>query len=178
MTNMNISEETMCGMGKTQFKSIVRKSVMSAVFDSLKVVQLTHTKVRYILYPKFELQPYLQSDLMDSEEIALLFNMRADTINGYKMCFSSVNQDDTQCKLKCNNEDSISHAFKCHVIKKHVGHSDASYVGIYGNVKQQKDTVSYFITIQNIRSTLLAGGAYQGHTATPAPAGEAGEAPG
>ena len=165
-------------MGKTKFKLLVRKSVMSAVFNSLKTVQLTHTKVINIMYPNFELQPYLQSDLIDSEEIALLFNMRADTINGYKMCFSSVNQDDTQCKLKCNNEDSISHAFNCHMIKKHVGLSDASYVGIYGNVKQQKDTVSYFITIQNIRSTLLAGGAYQGHTATPAPAGEAGEAPG
>ena len=99
-------------MGKTQFKSLVRKSVMSAVvFNSLKTVQLTHTKVRNIMYPNFELQPYLQSNLIDSEEITLLLNMRADTINGYKMCFSSVNQDDTQCQLNCNNEDSISHAF-------------------------------------------------------------------
>ena len=170
-------------MGKTQFKLLVKKSVMSAIFYFLKTVLLKHTKARNIMYPNFELQPYLQSDLLDSEEIALLFNMQADTIKGYKMCFSSVNQDDTHCKLKCNKEDSINHAFKCHVIKKHLGHSDASYVGLYGNVKQQKDTVSYFITIQNIQSTLLAGCAYQGHildTATPAPAGKAGpgEAPG
>ena len=64
--NITIDEESMCGMGKTQFKSIVRKSVMSVVFNSLKTVQLTHTKVRNILYPNFELQPYLQSDLIDS----------------------------------------------------------------------------------------------------------------
>ena len=62
--------------------------------------------------------------------------MQADTINEYKMCFSNVNQDDTQCKIKCINEDYINHAFDCHVIKKHVGHSEASFVGIYGNVKQ------------------------------------------
>ena len=107
--------------------------------------------------------------------------MRTDTINGYKMCFSSVNKNDTQCKLKYNNEDFINHAFNCHVIKKHVGHSDAFYVGIFWNMKQQKETVSYFIRIQNIRSALLAGGAYQGHildTAAPSYAGEAGEEPG
>ena len=118
---------------------------------------------------------------MDSDEISLLFNMRADTINGYKMCFSSANRHDTQCKLKCNNEHSIKHAFDCHMIKTHGGYSNASYIGIYGNLKQQKDTVSCFIRIQTIRSALLAGSAYQGHildTATPATAQEAGEAPG
>ena len=55
MINMNIDKEPMFGMGKTQFKSIVKKSVMSAVLNFSRIVQLTPTKVRNILYPNYEL---------------------------------------------------------------------------------------------------------------------------
>ena len=58
---------------------------------------------------------------------------------------------------------------------------EGSFNGIYGNVTLKRAVVTDFIQIKNKRSTVLASGAYQGHildTATPAPAGEAGEAPG
>ena len=85
MLNIDIDEEAMCGMSKAQFKSLVRKHVISATFTSLKTIQLSHTKVRNIQYPSFVLQPYFQSELFDHKEISLLFNMRANTINGFKM---------------------------------------------------------------------------------------------
>ena len=60
--------------------------------------------------------------------------MKADTINGFKMCFASAHREDSQCKLNCNNEDSIKHAFQCHEIKKHIKKYEGSFNGIYGNV--------------------------------------------
>ena len=47
--------------------------------------------------------------------------MRTDAINGFKMCFASAQGDDSQCKINCNIEDSIKHAFQCHDIKKKYG---------------------------------------------------------
>ena len=103
--------------------------------------------------------------------------MRADTINGFKKCFASAHCDDSQFKLNCNNEDSIKHAFHCHETKKHIEKYESSFNGIYGNVTLKRAAVTDFIKIQNIWSTVLTSGAYQGHildTATPTSAGEAG----
>ena len=82
MLNIEIYEEAMCGMSKAQFKSLVRKIVISATFTSLKTIQLIHTKVRNFQYHSFVIQPYFQSELFDPEEISLLFNIRAGIING------------------------------------------------------------------------------------------------
>ena len=125
----------MCGMSKAQFKSIVRNHVISVTFTSLnKIPCQNHTKVRKIQYLSCVLQPYFKSELFNHEEISLLFNMRADTIIGLKICFASAHCDDSQCKLNCNNEDSIKHAFQCHDIKKHMEKCKGSFSGMYGNV--------------------------------------------
>ena len=103
--------------------------------------------------------------------------MRADTINGFKMCSASAYCDDSQCKPYCNNEDSIKHTFQCHEIKKQMKKHEGSFNGMYGNVTLKRAAVTDFIQIQNIQSTVLASGTYQGHildTATLASAGEAG----
>ena len=84
-----MDENSIKDMPKKDFKNHVRKCVRSAAFSALKDVQSSHTKVKNISYPKFSLQPYLASDTFSSEESSLLFNMRADTVNGFKMCFPS-----------------------------------------------------------------------------------------
>ena len=108
--------------------------------------------------------------------------MRANFINGYKMCFSSVNRNDILCKLGCKSEDSINHVFTCHMINTHGGIQGGEYSDIFANIKKQKETVLTFIQRNNIRPTiLLSDTAYQGlvlDTASSAYAGEAGEMPG
>ena len=39
--------------------------------------------------------------------------MRANTVNGYKMCFPSFNKNYTLCKLGCQEQDSVGHSFSC-----------------------------------------------------------------
>ena len=180
MVNLDMDKNSIKDMPKQDFKNHVRKFVRSAAFSTLKDVQSSHTKVKNISYPKFSLQPYLASDTFSSEESSLLFNMRADTVNAFKMCFPSAHRNDNLCKLGCGVEDSISHAFSCQVLSMHGGSQGCVYVDIFANITQQKQAVSTFMQLQNIRSTLLLSDtAYQGHildTASSASPGEAGEA--
>ena len=108
----------------------------------------------------------------------MLFNIRADTVNGFKSCFSSLYRNNPGCKLSCKDEDSIRHSFSC--LKINISHTyrQVQYKYIFSEVQQQKAAVQKFIKINTIRSALLASDpAYQGlvlDTAPPAPAGEAG----
>jgi hypothetical protein len=104
--------------------------------------------------------------------------MRASTINGFKMCFPSLYRNDKQCRLQCQEEDTIEHTFSCHKIKHHEELSPVNFNAIFASVKDQKQAVSKFIKLQSTRSAILV--AYQGivlDTAAPALAGVAGEGP-
>ena len=87
--------------------------VADAAFNSLKLIQSDYDKVKHIKYKTFKTQSYLTSALFNCEEASTLFNMRANTVSGYKTCFSSFYQNDTLCKLGCPEPDSIDHCFRC-----------------------------------------------------------------
>jgi hypothetical protein len=178
MVGLNPTDGEICSKSKSQFKNIVKLSIKSAAFSALKKLQSSHTKIRNIRYSKFEIQPYLQSSQLSEEEISMLFNMRADTVNGFKSCFSSLYRNNPGCKLSCKEEDSIRHSFSCLKINISPTYHQVQYEDIFSEVQQQKAAVQKFITINTIRSALLASDpAYQGlvlDTAPPAPAGEAG----
>ena len=84
LVGITLNENEISSKAKCEFKSIVRKSATFAALQSLK---LSHTKIRRIMYKHFQNQLYLQSSQFSLEEIAMLFNMRADTVNSYKKCF-------------------------------------------------------------------------------------------
>ena len=63
-----------------------------------------------------------------SKEAYALFNMRADTVNGFKKCFPILHENNLQCKLGCWDEDSIRHKWKQLGQASNIG-TDA----IYGN---------------------------------------------
>ena len=141
---------------KTVFKKLVRQHVKDATFTQLKLMQSEHTKINTIKYESFKIQPYIDSDILTSEQISTLFNMRANTINGFKMCFSSMHRNDTMCKLGCMEEDSLQHCMDCGVISQKIGRiSHANLVGIFATEKEQKITVSEFIQRKTIRTSIL-----------------------
>ena len=138
------------------------------------------TKVNTIKYPEFNIQPYLNNPTFTFEESSTLFNARANTVNTFKMCFTSMHRNNLNCRLGCLTEDSLEHCMTCTIIDKHVGKSKELFSDIFKQVVQQKQAVKTFIARKNIRTALLEGpGAYQGSaildTSTPAPAGGAGE---
>ena len=105
----------------------------------------------------------MQSDMINDEEKSILFNMRADTINGFKYSFKSMHRNDTRCRLGCSDDDSISHLFKCSVMNSHMGVTHVTIHAIYGDVLCQKEAVSMFTQRNNIRNLLLETDAgYQG----------------
>ena len=70
-------------LNSRQVKNIVKKCIKSAAFNALKEIQSEHTNVKEIIYTTFTMQPYMKSNLLSSEEMSTLYNLRADTVNGY-----------------------------------------------------------------------------------------------
>ena len=110
----------------------------------------------------------------------MLFNMRANTVNGYKACFPSAYRNDANCKLGCEEGDSIAHMFCCPMINLHLDSTNVRKDAIFANESEQHEAVSIFTKRHAIRKALLAAAAAsQGlgeilDTSTPAAAGCAG----
>jgi hypothetical protein len=177
---LEINETEMNVVSKKQFQSIVKRHVKSAAFKSLLETQSKHIKVRNIIYKEFKMQSYLEDGKYSTEQASMLFNMRANTVNGYKDCFPSAYRDDPKCKLGCNEGDSIDHVFCCPKINIQLHNTNERKDAIFANESEQYEAVSMFMKIHSIRTALLADAtASQGHreildTSTPAAAGCAG----
>ena len=132
--NFKICEAEMSSFTSKEMKQIVKRCVKSAAFSQLQDIQSSHTKIRDIKYEGFKIQSYIQSDNFSSEEVSALFNLRASTVNGYKMCFPNVYKNDKLCQLGCSEEDSLSHSFSCPKINLHIEHSDITWNAIFASI--------------------------------------------
>jgi hypothetical protein len=173
MVGLKMSEAEMSVIPKNTFKGIVKKHVKSSAFKALLEVQTTHKKVRTIKYSEFQIQKYLLNDSFTTEQASTMFNIRANTVNGFKACFPSVYRNNPECKLGCTEEDTLDHVFKCKAIDSK---SEATLVrkeSIFGNEKEQNKAVTIFMKRHATRTAMLtAAAASQGlrilDTSTPA----------
>ena len=90
LLEFTMDEDEIKSTTSKEFKHIVKKSVRNAVLGSLKEIQSGHTKGSTIQYDKLATQPYLNSSCFSKQERSTLFNLRAETQNGFKACFSSI----------------------------------------------------------------------------------------
>ena len=97
--------------------------------------------------------------MFNYDKASTLFDMRANTVNGFKKCFPTLYANDIQCKLGCSNEDSISHILKCTQLGVS---SEITDTDIFGSTKQQHKAVTVFLQRCSQRSGLLADRASQG----------------
>ena len=132
----------------------MKKYVRSAAFKSLLIIKSGHTKGNSIEYKSFNIQPYLESTYLSHDERTTLFNMRAESINGFKGCFSSA-YEDTKCVLGCQAEDTFNHLYLCKVINKYTQATVINIDAIYQGIHQQKQAVQEFIIREKIRSDLI-----------------------
>ena len=51
----------------------------------------------------------------------MLFNIRANSVNGFKTCTPSIYRNNLVCKLGCLEDDSLRHCMICPVIDQQVG---------------------------------------------------------
>ena len=86
----------------------------------------------------------------------MLFNMGANTVNGFKMCFTSMHRSDLRCKLGCQANDSLDHCMSCQAITNKAGKTNnVPFVLIFSTVKEQKKAVLEFISRMNIRNKIM-----------------------
>ena len=69
--NINLDEDKIGETKKSVFKKLVRKHVKHATFTKLKEMQSEHTKINTIKYESFKIQPYIDSDILTSEQISM-----------------------------------------------------------------------------------------------------------
>ena len=177
LVNIKMTESEIMLMSKTKFKNHVKKCVAAAAFESLKCIQSEHEKVKHIEYKSLRIQPYMISASLSYEESSMLFNMRADTVNGFKMCFPNFYKNNTFCMLGCLEQDSIAHCFSCSVIDSQTCKTSVSVRNIFDTEDKQKEAVTEFMERIKVRDSLLADSASQGiilDTSTSAGAGRAG----
>jgi hypothetical protein len=180
MIGLRVSVDEVNRIPKQAFKKLVEKHVRSATFESLQKSKASHSKVKSMQHHEFKRQDYMDKKGFSPEQVAVLFNMRCNTINGFKMSFKSVYGSDTMCKLGCNEDDSIAHTFECEKIDAQCVMTSVRECGIFDDRKEQNVTVSVFMERHKVRTALIeAVAASQGHgqvldTSTPADAGCAG----
>ena len=72
MIGLKTTEEEMRNISKQKFKKLVKTNVMNAAFIYLKDLQQTHSKMKSVLYEKFEISKYLSSPMFSRNERCLL----------------------------------------------------------------------------------------------------------
>ena len=177
---LSIKIEEIVGIKKSIFKNLVKKDVKAAAFENLKETQSTHIKINTIKYIKLQLQPYLDSSSLTIEQRSLIFNIRANTVNGFKMCFTSIYRNNLNCKLGCNTPDTIDHCMTCEKLDIHMGKTHVEISDIFSDTAHvQKEAIQIFMARRSTREAITDGTmAYQGlivlDTSTPASVGGAG----
>ena len=142
----------------------VRKKLNQAIFNSLTILQNTHSKVRDIKYTQFKIQPYLKSHTFTNNMASVLFNLRSSMTKTIKSNFSSINRGDMSCKMKCQEpgtEDCPSHLLQCHVLLKQLNSEqvtqtkNVSYEDIFKHMEKQREVVLVMTRLLQIREDQL-----------------------
>ena len=162
IVNIHMTKSEIMLMSKTKFKNHVKKCVAAAAFESLKCIQSEHEKGKHIEYKSFKIQPYLISASFSYEESCMLFNMRSNTVNGFKMCFPNFYKSNTFCKLGCLEQDSIVNCFSCAAIDSQTIKTSVSVRNIFDTEDKQKEAVTEVMKQTKVRDSLLADSASQG----------------
>ena len=92
---------------------------------------------------------------MSYKERTTLFNLRAETINGFKASFSSAFVLNSKCRLGCQEEDNFAHIYSCRIVNQYIKSTNINIGAIYQDISQQQKAVKEFIQRESIRSVLI-----------------------
>ena len=90
LIGLKMSEFEMKHTNKQKFKQIVKNKVSDAAFNFLKCRPATHSKMRKLIYRKFEMPQYLCSPLFNRNSRSLLLALRTRTVRGIKSDFPGI----------------------------------------------------------------------------------------
>ena len=90
MVNLNITEAQVVGHNKVDLKKLLKQSAKGAAFRELKATQEKHIKVKHIVYKALEMQSYLRSENLCSEEKQTLTALRPQCVRNVRINFKKM----------------------------------------------------------------------------------------
>ena len=151
-----IDDRNISNMSKYQYKIYIQKKIQKASFKYyLSLKDKSKKKLKELTYNKLQIQGYLTSSKFSPEEINLLFALRSKSYSA-KMNFKKMNRGDLKCIFQCNEFETQVHIFEdCQPIKNKLSfHSDKKIEAIYGTMSQQKEAISVFKQIDDVRKQM------------------------
>ena len=97
----NLEEDCISMKSKTAFKEEIKEKIRKAAFVYLKNLQKKNSKIKHIVYPKFQDQEYMTSHIFTNVDVNLLHALRSRSVN-VKCNFRNVlclEKDDDQLHL-------------------------------------------------------------------------------
>ena len=77
---MRLTDDEIKSMSKNNFKKTLKENILKSAFKYLQSLKTNHSKVKIIKYDKLEVQPYVTSNKLSTEEKQLLQRLRSSTI--------------------------------------------------------------------------------------------------
>ena len=117
--NMKVNFVDIQEMSKEKWKSIVKQNIKEHTFRKLMERKENHSKIKDLVYSKFEMQDYLKpgSQIITRKEIEFIFKLRSKMVNikaNYK-----GSQKTITCSSCNNGEETQEHIYNfCEVMNK------------------------------------------------------------
>ena len=99
MVNLNITEAQLVGHNKVDLKKLLKQSAKDAAFKELKATQEKHIKVKHIVCKDLEIQSYLRSENLCSEEKQTLTALRSQCVRNVRNNFKKCEQTSLSIKM-------------------------------------------------------------------------------
>ena len=88
---VHMSDKHIEMMDEHSYKTLIKTKTRKAVLKELKDLQDSHGKVKHILFSNLNNpQEYLTSGMLTNDQSSLLFNLRCQTVNGFKDNFHGM----------------------------------------------------------------------------------------
>ena len=81
LLGVKLTENEIMFQSKESLKTEIKAKAMSAAFKYLSNKQQQHSKVREIMYPKLQTQPYIVSPFLKNDEVNFLYALRSRMVN-------------------------------------------------------------------------------------------------
>ena len=159
-------------LSKRESKIIVRSKMRSSSYIEFECVKQGHSEIKHI--PQNDLnkcKPYIKGAKFSNKETSLLFNLRCQCVNKFKVNFYTYSCQ--FCKLHLDTQE---HALSCKMFRSHMkkeylqGLDSVTYNDLFSDASSQHNITRVFTAIINTRELLRApplNQAYLGHRTGP-----------
>ena len=158
MKDLGITYEYIVSSDKKDLKSVLKKNATNAAFTSLKTELLKHKKVKHIQYDSFDIQPYLRSENLHTEEKQTITALRSQCVRNIRNNFSKMFKGRLNCPLKCDKEnpqtDSQEHLLHCKKINT-INQTKLTAADVFNGVEKQELIGKLIFKILRLRTRLL-----------------------